>query len=81
LGVVDEGGVGEPGVPAFSVSGDDFETHLARCVSMKTLRIGVEAGEKLEWSLVVNVDEKDVGINGVPRSNFGRIKSTFDSFL
>jgi hypothetical protein len=42
---------------------------------------GVEAGEKLEWSLVVNVDEKDVGINGVPRSNFGRIKSTFDSFL
>lgn len=45
LGVVeDEGGVGEPDVPAFAVSGNDFETHLARCVSMKTLRMVLKLG-------------------------------------
>jgi len=45
LGVVeDEGGVGEPGMAAFSVSGNDFVTHLARCVLMKRLRRVLKLG-------------------------------------
>ena len=39
------------------------------CVD-EEVKEGVEVGEKLEWSLVVGVDEKEVGVNGVSCSNF-----------